>query len=438
MPTRYSITAPPPGQDRVSTGYSNDDVKDNFDIPSCTIEDVDRGVFNLFNKELPLFHKRQDQMKRVPVIFATGERFAILSRNRPLRDKAGALILPLISIVRTGIDQDSAKGAGQFQGGPITIKVQLSEDDPIYQRLNNVNGFKNSDAIAIEADPLLSNGLGGGTDPDRLATRRAPPAISVSARRGTVLKPNLGKNLIEFIEMPPIKQYTASYEITFWTQYTQQMNTLLTIMMNGYVENRRRTFVIETESGYRFTAFVDAALNPQNNFDDFTDSERLVKYSFSISVAAYVVAVQEPGTPVPFRRTISAPEIAFDVSQGIGGVPVPPPPGGIPSGDPFAYMLGDMTTTDTGYPPAAVGGVRNPLASGIPGTPQVILGGQKEKSGLSAPTTIITDVDPFTGKKSQRRITVKATNPNKGETVFRDSLIPEGGLEIDLGKLFKD
>ena len=97
--------------------------------------------------------------------------------------------------------------------------------------------------------------------------------------------------------MPPIKQYTANYEITFWTQYTQEMNTLISVMMGGYVENRRRTFVINTDDGYRFTAFVDAALNPQNNFDDFTDAERLVKYSFSLSVAAYLVAGQEPGQP---------------------------------------------------------------------------------------------------------------------------------------------
>ena len=135
MATRYSITKG--AYERVETGYTNEDVADDFFMPSCTIEDVDRGVFNLFNKELPLFYKRKDQLKRVPVIFATGERFALLARNRPLRDKAGALILPLISVIRTGIDQESAKGAAQFQGGPITVKVRLSKDDLRYQRLKN-------------------------------------------------------------------------------------------------------------------------------------------------------------------------------------------------------------------------------------------------------------------------------------------------------------
>ena len=107
MTTRYSNK--PGWQEKVNSGYTND--PSEFTMPSCTIEDVDRGVFNLFDKELPFFYKRKDQQKKVPVIFATGERFALLARNKPLRDKSDALILPLISIVRSGIEQENAKGA---------------------------------------------------------------------------------------------------------------------------------------------------------------------------------------------------------------------------------------------------------------------------------------------------------------------------------------
>ena len=68
-------------------------------------------------------------MKRVPVIFATGERFAVLRRKKPLRDKAGALILPLVSIMRTDINQKPDGGMGPGQGGPSIIKKKLSKDD---------------------------------------------------------------------------------------------------------------------------------------------------------------------------------------------------------------------------------------------------------------------------------------------------------------------
>ena len=133
MTTRFSNK--PGYQQKVNSGYTND--PSEFTMPSCTIEDVDRGVFNLFDKELPFYYNRKDQQKKTPVIFATGERFALLARNKPLRDRSDALILPLISIVRTGIEQENAKGASQFQGGPITVKSAISKEDPLYQRYQN-------------------------------------------------------------------------------------------------------------------------------------------------------------------------------------------------------------------------------------------------------------------------------------------------------------
>ena len=436
MATRYTNSGQR-GQEKVASGYSNDPATD-FTMPSCTIEDVDRGVFNLFDKELPLYYRRKDALKKVPVIFATGERFAILSRNRPLRDKDDALILPLISVVRTGIEQEDSKGNTLNQGAPILVKVKLSDEDPVYQRLQNKLGFKNSDTSAITAEESTTEGLGGSTTPGRIATRRVAPSISVSARNGTVLDPKLQKNIFEFIEIPPVKQYTASYEITFWAQYTQEMNSMLTVMMSGYIENRRRTYVIETKEGYRFTAFTDSALTPQNNFDDFTDAERLVKYSFTMSVAACVVAAQEPGMPVPFRKTISAPEISFDTSTSPRGGPAGGNRGAVLSGDPSAYILQDLQTDADGYPTSAIASDKKRLTTGFPGKPVASIGGQKSDLGNSAPTAIITDIDPFTGKKEKRFVLMSVSTPNKGETVFRFGLKGPEGIEIDLGKLLKD
>jgi hypothetical protein len=437
MTTRFSNK--PGFQEKVNSGYTND--ASEFTMPSCTIEDVDRGVFDLFDKELPFYYKRKDSQKKVPVIFATGERFALLARNKPLRDKSDALILPLISIVRSGIEQENAKGASQFQGGPITIKASISKEDPIYQRYQNKFGFKNSDDVAIDTNSNNSvDGIGGSSDPGRIATRRQAPAITVSARKGTILEPSVGKNLFEFIEIPPIKQYTASYEITFWAQYTQEMNSMLTVIMNGYVENRRRTLVIETKDGYRFVAYVDAALSPQNNFDDFTDAERLVKYSFTMTVGAYLVASSIPGAPVPFRKTISAPEISFDTSTASGPGPTSKPVAGIASGDPAAagYVLQDILTEEDGYPPQSIGGSSSELTTGFPGKPSAAIGGYVKEQGTLGRTVIITDIDPFTGERATRYVILAASTPNKGETVFRFGMKGPEGIELDLGKLLKD
>ena len=93
-------------------GLYRADTPDNFELPSCGIEDVDRAVFKLFDEQIPLFFKSKENTKRIPVIFATGERAFILRRQKPLTDRHGALILPLVSILRSGLEQ--APTAGGF------------------------------------------------------------------------------------------------------------------------------------------------------------------------------------------------------------------------------------------------------------------------------------------------------------------------------------
>ena len=113
-----------------SAGYEGSNIPDDFNVPSCTIEDVDRALFDLFDKQLPFTYKHKEGTKRAPVIFASGERFAVLRRKEPLRDKSGALVLPLVSIMRTGISQVPTMGAGTSQNTPHVVKRKLSKDDP--------------------------------------------------------------------------------------------------------------------------------------------------------------------------------------------------------------------------------------------------------------------------------------------------------------------
>ena len=39
---------------------------ENFEIPNCTIEDVDRSVFTLFDKQLPFNYKHKEGIKKAP------------------------------------------------------------------------------------------------------------------------------------------------------------------------------------------------------------------------------------------------------------------------------------------------------------------------------------------------------------------------------------
>ena len=143
---------------------------EEISIPSCTIEDVDRAVFKLFSESLDLFYKQDGSIIRVPVIFATGERFAILSRNKPLRDDNDTLVLPLISVARSGMSKEISPAMGTNQGQPITIKRRLSKDDSIYQRLVNREALQNQDDRVSDSHKIitgLTGSKGKGTQPGK-------------------------------------------------------------------------------------------------------------------------------------------------------------------------------------------------------------------------------------------------------------------------------
>ena len=96
--------APKPKGNKIISDFDGNNSPEDFTIPSIGIEDIDRAIFELFDKKLSFEVKSQGKLQKVPVIFAAGERFALTRRKNPLRDKDNALILPIISIARNDID----------------------------------------------------------------------------------------------------------------------------------------------------------------------------------------------------------------------------------------------------------------------------------------------------------------------------------------------
>lgn len=303
----------------VRSGYENPDVPSDISIPSCVIEDVDRGMMALFDDTISFrVSARDETMSAVPVIFATGERFAMLNRNKPIRDKEGKLILPLISIRRSGIMQGPEDIAGRGinqHTGDMLIKRRLGVDDRLYQRIVNKLGITNQ--------PGLAN-FGGEPDPTGTEEPTGAALQDPDIGAGAIMKPVLGNNVFELLSIPEPQFYTAKYEVTFWTQYTVQMNEMLEQLMLAQLP-QGKAFRLNTEKGYWFVLYLDDDKSSGDNFEDFTEKERMVKYSFSCHVPAYLIAGDQPGLPVPVRRTFSAPRIRFDVNQLQDGQPVADP-----------------------------------------------------------------------------------------------------------------
>ncbi len=92
------------------------------------------------------------------------------------------------------------------------------------------------------------------------------------------------------------------------------MNQIIEQIVSSYLP-QVQGWRLETDKGYWFIALVDGgSWASDNNTDDMSGVERILKQKFSISVTSFVLASKAPGLPVPIKRYISVPEISFGLS----------------------------------------------------------------------------------------------------------------------------
>lgn len=388
--TRQNIPQDPRNpKDHLDSGYENQPSLD-FTIPPVGIEDIDIAIHRLFDKTIGFntfimsANKGPQNIKKPYVIFATGERFALAKRLKPPRDKNKVLILPAISIRRTAIEQskDDITSRGlNGKTGVLTIKRKLSPEDRDYQNLVNKQGLKH-----------MQNVLSG------LPTTNRPTGDDkgeLEVVQGGLLQDRLSaNNIYEIITIPQPQFFTAKYEVVFWTNYTQHMTYLIQTYMTSFLP-QFRGHKLETDKGYWFLAYTEDTFNNGENIDQFEGEERLIKYTFNITVKGYLLAAQAPTDAVPVRRWISCPNIVFDVAiagdiQPKEHLERPPQKDTVHEG----FSLTDINIS--------------PEMKQTPTTQQKY-----------AVNKII--IDPLTGKKRKKYVSILDTNQKKGETVFAAS-----------------
>ena len=302
--------------------FEGTNVADDFKIPPCGIEDMDRALFNLFDKRLNFSVSVDGKPRKVPVIFATGERFALTRRQTPpIRDRNNALILPIISIHRKNIDFSPNLGG---MGTPIAtrdqpsyvIKKKLSSKDRDYQKLINKLRIKNQKNVASRGNfEANSNFPGNIAAAGTVASRRNAGNLSyLDQPKGDLLRSNVKDNIFEIITIPYPEFILAEYDITFWTQYTVHMNQIIESLVVQF-DGQEKGFQIQTDSGYKFVAYFQGSFTSDDNFQDFSSEERLIRYNFSVKVPGFVLAPESDDLPSPFRKYLSAPQIDFGVQQ---------------------------------------------------------------------------------------------------------------------------
>jgi len=409
MQTRYDKRLDIPGV--LPSGYEGSNVPKDFSLPPCGIEDVDRAFFELFDKVLPFTYKASkdnDEIRKIPVVFATGERFALASKKSPLRDRNNALILPIISISRSGVEQDSTKGSGiSDRFNELVIKKRISADDPLYQALQNTHGFRNAP----------TEGAGNTNNLER----------DYYESTGRQLNPNLKRGLYEVLVIPMPKYFTLKYEITFWAQYVGHLNEMITTLMGSYIQPGNRSIKITTKKGYWFVAYFEASIGSGNNFDGFNDEERVAKATITAEVPGYLILPEVRGIPSGIRSYISAPTISFGAYIGDSERSQETP---VPSGKVDTYILSEVATDDTERPSGTVGENGKSQAESQAGADRadasrVLRDIKPNGSAVGNTDTVKTrtrrvvyDIDPVTGKRGRVVGHVVDANPRKGEEVI--------------------
>ena len=197
---------------------------------SVTLEDVDTSIINFVKNIIRPSFKENNEVFKVPVIYGNEERWVSARKRGILKDKNGALLLPLIMLKRTEVSKNS-----EFING-------------MEQDLN-----RNSDQFVVSQQWSKQNRY------DRFAVLQGISPIS------------------EFTVTTPPNFVNINYDFVIWTNFISQMNGLVeafTEFNNQYWgEGQERKFFSLIEN------ISDASEMNRNG-------ERFIKSTFSVNTRA--------------------------------------------------------------------------------------------------------------------------------------------------------
>ena len=219
-------------------------------MPS-TIENIDMALFEYINDKLNIFCSTNKGFEKVPIIWVSSERAYQIKSNKDLRDKTGAIILPVITIERKGFEKGLTRKGGVFGGmentdSSIVIARRIKQD--------KTRNFANADAKRYNGQnnfPRKNN-----------------------------------KVVYETATIPLPTYIDISYTISIRTEYQQQLNEIVTPFANigrpvNYFPIRRNQHTYE--------GFIDADFSIDTNISDLGEEERRYETAINIKVLGYLI-----------------------------------------------------------------------------------------------------------------------------------------------------
>ena len=255
---------------------------------ASTLESIDMALVS-WVKALELSTIGNEGFVNVPVLWQAPERAYQIKNEKSLRDDAGALKLPLISVERTGAVKDpNRKGAFQAQ---------------VYSTDKNGRTGRMVLAKRIVQDKTRNFAVATGVRTNTSGERqRYYPRVNK-------------KVVIQTLSVPIPIYLNIDYKISITTEYQQQMNSLLQPFMarTGQINS----FVMK-RNGHLYEAFMDQNFTSNNNIATLGEDTRVFKSEINIKVLGYlmgegtnddrpIVRVDENTVEVTFPQELVAP-----------------------------------------------------------------------------------------------------------------------------------
>jgi hypothetical protein len=225
-----------------------------------SLETIDQAVYKFVNETINPHTMTNEGFSKVPILWLGTERPYQIKHNKNLRDSVGRLILPLITVTRTGVTRDDFKGSYQsyypvekgYQGGVTEITKIIKQD--------KTRNF----AVARKFRQTKGDQTG-----------RILSGSSVAKNRQVVY---------ETITVPKPTYVTCMFEVNIRTEYQQQMNDLVP----PFIVDQRNVFPIDY-NGHKYELFIQDDYGLNNNFSNFNFDERMLTAKISFKVLGYLV-----------------------------------------------------------------------------------------------------------------------------------------------------
>ncbi len=229
-------------------------------IQPSTLETIDTAFNNLI-VEANLFATTNKGFVKCPVVWSSAERAYLIKNDQLARDADGTLLLPIITISRTGVEKNTESKAvfqgraADFhsgkEGGYIAITKQLNQD--------KTKDFANNDSRK------LVHGVVG---------------------NGQQFYPRKNDKVIyETIYIPVPQHITVTYKVTIFSEFMQNVNELLQpfLSMNGSIKSLN----LRAE-GHKYECFVQEYTTTSNE-ESLEDQRREYSTEITFRVIAYII-----------------------------------------------------------------------------------------------------------------------------------------------------